>query len=366
MAESLRELLIGDWWRYTISLLGTVILVGGVSSLLLDGQLTGEELLQGSALLVTSLALTAIGSQIAVAVREWDQIGRIFGWMSLAVLVSGVIAVWGAVVVQTVETSFEAALLFLTLLTVGALFGAVVGYYDVRVRALVRQAGRERARREFLDEQQETLSTLTGILRHQILNDLSVISGQTQLLASGQVDPERAADPILDHCEQMERTVDRIETLVDILTHTSDASEREIATVIDRASNVARDSNPSLTIETAIDSDRTVRADELLHLAFVELFENSAAHGGGAVSVRVADTDQQLTVEVADEGPGVDVPEDQLFEPNTRGPESDGDGLGLYFARLIVDQYDGEIRLDDSSDGAVFIVELPTAETGKN
>ncbi len=359
MAEGLREQLMGEWWRYTISVLGAVMLAGGVSSLLLDGQLSGEELLQGSALVVASLALIAIGSQIALAVRDPTQLGRILGWMSLAVLVAAAIGTWGVVAAGTVDTSFETALLFLTILSIGALCGAVMGYYDVRVRTLAAQAGRERARREFLDDQQATLSTLTGILRHQILNNLSVISGQTQLLASGRVGPETATDPILDHCDQMERTVDRIETLVDILTHTSDDTEREISAVIEHASAVAQEQNPALAVEMEIETELTVVAADLLHLAFVELFDNSASHGDGDVSVVVTSSEQTLTVEVVDTGPGVALPREQLFEPNTRGPESEGDGLGLYFARLIVDRYDGELRLTEPDAGAVFVVSLP-------
>jgi signal transduction histidine kinase len=38
-------------------------------------------------------------------------------------------------------------------------------------------------------------------------------------------------------------------------------------------------------------------------------------------------------------------PRDALFEPNTRGSASDGDGLGLFLATLILDRYDGDIQL---------------------
>jgi signal transduction histidine kinase len=108
----------------------------------------------------------------------------------------------------------------------------------------------------------------------------------------------------------------------------------------------------------------TVLADELLYLALAEIFENAAVHGDGEVRVTDSETEDAVTIEIADTGPGVDVsPADSLFEPNTRGPESEGDGLGLFLADLIIERYEGSIRLaDDERDGATFIVEIPKQE----
>lgn len=375
MADGLRDLLVGDWWRYTISFVGTVVLAVGIGSLLLDSQLTNEELLQGALLLVSSLLLIAIGARIALEIRAFNQMALILGWMGLGILVTGTMGIWGIIVLPTVEVAFEAAVLFLSVLATGALFGAVVGYYDIRVRTLAERAGHEQARREFLDDQQETLSSLNGILRHQILNDLSAISGRAELLDSGKIDIADGTDSILRHCEHMEMTVNRIETLVAILTHVSDATDLELSRAIERATAVAQETHPELSVTVDADSVSAVRADELLHLALAELFKNSAEHGDGAVRVRVTERVETISLAISDNGPGVDIAEETLFDPNTRGPESDGDGLGLYFVDLIVDRYGGSIRLataaeihrgnssvvtsDTENDGATFILEIP-------
>jgi signal transduction histidine kinase len=105
----------------------------------------------------------------------------------------------------------------------------------------------------------------------------------------------------------------------------------------------------------------TVRADEQLHLAFVELFENSVIHGDGTVTVTATERSGKVVIEVADDGPGVDIPRGDLFEPNSRGLDSEGDGLGLYFVSLIVGRYDGELSLEETAGGATFCLELPIA-----
>jgi signal transduction histidine kinase len=285
---------------------------------------------------------------------------RILGWMSMGVLILAALALWYHNVVQTADNAFETALLFLSALAAGMLFGVLVGYYDVRVRELIARASREEARREYLDEQQETLSSLNGILRHQILNDLSAISGRAELLEAEKIDRDAAVDSIVDHCDHMESIVQRIETVVDVLTHVSDASDVSTVEAVEQAHATASDAHPELTVDTDGMTDLMVRADELLYLALAEIFENAAVHADGDVAVTDRETEEAIVIEVSDKGPGVDLsPANSLFQPNTRGPESDGDGLGLFLADLIVERYDGSIDLVDGEDGATFEVEIP-------
>lgn len=360
MAEGLRGLLVGDWWRYTISLVGTLILAVGVASVFLDGALTGAEARQVAALVVFATGLIAVGARVALVVREPDRLAIVLGWMSLGVVVLAVLAGWYAVVLPTVGAEFEVALIFLSVLAAGALFGAVVGYYDVRVRRLVDRAGREQARREVLDERQETLSSLTRILRHHVRNGLTVISGRAELLKAGKVEPDSAGRTIITRAEEMEATVERIETLVDILAHTTETDPTAVDTAVERGRAVVAESAPSLQVTLRGDTDATVQANELLHLALAELFENSAVHANGDVTVTVTGG-EPVRIEVADGGPGVDLAAETLFEPNERGRDSDGDGLGLYFVALIVEGYDGTVRLVDGDAGTTVAIELPAA-----
>jgi len=360
MAEGLRELLVGDWWRYTISGLGTLLLAVGVGTVLIDGMLTGSEPLQVSSLVVLCLLLIGVGARVAVEVRDSAQLFSILGWMSLGVLVLATLGSWYHAVLDTVETPYGTALLFLSVLAAGALFGAVVGYYDVRVRALVERAGREEARREFVDEQRETLSSLNGILRHQLLNDLSAISGRAELIGSDKIDADDAAASIVDHCQHVDETVARIETVVDALKHVSNTTDVPVARAVRRATETVRADHPEFVVDSDDVPDLTVPADELLPIAIAELFENTAIHTDEmAATVSARSPIGSVVIEISDAGPGIEIPADRLFEPNTRGTESGGDGLGLFLAKLIIERYDGTIRSVDG-DGATFEIEIPT------
>jgi len=361
MSGDLPELAVGDWWRYLVSAVGGLLLVVGVGSVLLDGRLTGEELLQVSSLVVLCALLVVLGTRIAMDIGDKADAFRVLTWMSGGILAFGALGVWARVVVPTADSPFQMALLFLSALAAGALSGAVVGYYNVRVRRLVERASREEARREFLDEQQSALSTLNGILRHQILNDLSAISGRAELLDAGKVESGDAVDSIVDHCDHMAATVDRIETFVDVVTWVTDTSASPVGEAVDRALATLRDDYPDAAVTVEGDRDATVLADELLYLALYEVLDNAFVHGQPPVSVDIDGQTHSVVVTISDEGTDIGVsPPNVLFEPNTRGMDSDGDGLGLFLADLVLDRYDGSIRLAEA-DGTTFEIEVPTA-----
>lgn len=368
MTAGLRDVLVGDWWRYSVSLVAALLLAVGVSSVLIDGRVTEDEGTQLVGLVVLCLLLLVVGARIAVEIHATHDVARVLGWTGVGVLAMALLGGWTAFVFErTVETPFGMALVFLSVLAGGALFGAVVGYYEVRIRTLVERASREAARREFLDEQQETLSTLNRIFRHQILNDLSAISGRSELLAAEKIDAETATDSITAHSEHIEETVDRLEAIIDVLTHVRTRSDVAVDDALTEAKERARERQPDLAFEYDGNTAATVRADELLARALAEVLVNAAEHGGGTASVTVRDGGDSVVIEVSDDGPGLQLstPE-SAFEPNTRGPDSDGDGLGLFLADLIVDRYEGDIRIDEADGGTTVELEIERVRTGEN
>lgn len=355
------DLVTGDWWRYSVSFVGAILLVIGVSSVLHDGRVTGDEFFQLGGLVVLCVLLVLVGLRVAVEVRAERQLTRVFAWTAFGIVAMAGFGTWWALVMQqTVETAFEMALVFLSVLATGALFGSVVGYYEVRVRGLVERASREAARREFLDEQQETLSSLNRIFRHQVLNDLSAISGRAELLDDGKIDADTATESIRSHCDHMEGTVARLETIFNVLTHVGDTTETPVHDSVDEARERAQKTHEEFALDASDVPEMTVDADELLALALAELFANAAEHGGGNVTVAAEETPEGVVVTVADDGPGIDVtPPSAAFDPNTRGPGSDGDGLGLFLVDLIVGRYDGDVRVANADGGTTIELTVP-------
>jgi signal transduction histidine kinase len=89
------------------------------------------------------------------------------------------------------------------------------------------------------------------------------------------------------------------------------------------------------------------------------LLDNAAVHGDGLVSVTARDAGDVLAIDVTDQGPGVAVPESDLFTRRTDA--ADGHGIGLALARSLAEAEGGRLRLTGAHP-ATFTLLLPSAE----
>jgi two-component system phosphate regulon sensor histidine kinase PhoR len=117
-------------------------------------------------------------------------------------------------------------------------------------------------------------------------------------------------------------------------------------------------------------SHEKVKADRL-HLTnvFNNLLDNAIKYckGCAEISVRTANRGEQIIVEVIDNGIGIS-PENQkrIFQKFYRVPTGNvhdvkGFGLGLSYAKTIVEEHGGFIQVDSEfGTGSVFRVVLPT------
>jgi signal transduction histidine kinase len=107
---------------------------------------------------------------------------------------------------------------------------------------------------------------------------------------------------------------------------------------------------------------------EMIRQVLVNLCDNSSlalGESSGRTSFRLACDDHLVTLEVADDGPGVDPAlREQLFQPyaTTRGV-GEGMGLGLAISQKILLDHGGDLELAASSAcGATFRLTLPRLE----
>lgn len=187
-----------------------------------------------------------------------------------------------------------------------------------------------------LERKNERLSEFAGIVSHDLRNPLQVFAGRLAQLAEDRERADSPADvPLDEHLPSMERSVDRMQTLVDdLLTLASqDAALSETRPV--GLADLAREAwtttdAPEATL--AVATDRTVRADpSRLQQVLENCFRNAVDHGPGDVTVTVGDLDDHEGFFVADDGPGIPEAErDAIFEQGySTDPDGTGFGLGI-------------------------------------
>jgi signal transduction histidine kinase len=105
----------------------------------------------------------------------------------------------------------------------------------------------------------------------------------------------------------------------------------------------------------------------MLQSVFRNLVKNAIEHNDKTVpevTVSVSERDDTVLARVADNGPGIpDEQRSEIFGKGEKGLESDGTGIGLYLVSTLVDQYGGDVWIEDNEpEGTVFTVELPKLE----
>ena len=249
---------------------------------------------------------------------------------------------------------------------------------EVFLRGLV---GLVEAQAAQLDSLRGALSTLEGrvalraevdrLLAHELRNPLTVVIAALQTLTSD--------DPAMRH-EFAVRALAQARQLSDVLDDMLTPATTEggplfarirmrsvsLFQLLEQAANAV----PHLKARGRLHID----ADRHMHIStapsrfvaiIVNLLENAAKYGaGGAVTVSAHVDDDELVVEVADEGPGLnDVPADVLFQAFSRGRhpgEAPGHGIGLYMVRMLTRSLGGEASIAERPDGGtVARVSLP-------
>ncbi len=209
-------------------------------------------------------------------------------------------------------------------------------------------------------------------IAHEIKNPLTPIQLNAQRIRRKYMGVIGDDTATLDQCTRT--IIDQVEQLKIMVNEFSKFARmpsanpvpNDLNSLIQEAVNLYRPANdgtkfsfsPDISVPV-FDLDR-----EQIKRAMVNLLDNAAAAAcpNGEVSVRTA-YDGELSivsVEVADNGRGVDPKDrDRLFEPYfSRKPG--GTGLGLTIVSTIVSDHNGFIRVKDNpGGGAKFIIELP-------
>ena len=119
-------------------------------------------------------------------------------------------------------------------------------------------------------------------------------------------------------------------------------------------------------VRLSMDQAAYARLDEAsMRGALMNLILNAieAMREGGTLSINTDQTDETLRIEIADTGPGIGEEEaKKIFEPFYTTKEQ-GLGLGMPYARKIIDQHGGTISLSSQpGEGTTIIIALPAVQ----
>ena len=225
----------------------------------------------------------------------------------------------------------------------------------------------ERARQD-IETKKEMIELYDRLLRHDLGNDLQVITGFSEALVDMIEDDDRAhyAERIHEAARSSSDLIQRVGDLVSTLEGEEEPEPRDLASILERTVSEVRTGYDDITVEfDPAEFEYTVYAGELLGSVFTNLLSNAVVHNEEPVTVRtyVEETADGIVVGFADDGEGVDPSiRDELFEMGRKGPDSGGSGFGLGFVRALTESYGGDVTVRESDrGGADFRVRLQRA-----
>jgi signal transduction histidine kinase len=202
---------------------------------------------------------------------------------------------------------------------------------------------------------------------HELRTPITVIRGHVETLGDDPLERDEAITVIQDELDRMNRFVDDLLLLIraarpdflrpepldlDLLTHDLFAKARLLG---DRSWSLAE-------VGVGI-----VRGDpQRLTQAVMNLAENAVRHtrDGEGVAMGSSHTASEVRLWVRDEGPGIDLADQELiFERFARAAADrspGGSGLGLAIVQAIAEAHGGRVELHSSrGDGATFTIVIP-------
>ena len=216
----------------------------------------------------------------------------------------------------------------------------------------------------------------TADAAHELRHPLAALRLELDLVGRGDDAPGRA-----QHLQRAQEALDRMQRLVaqllmlarvEKLAELDDAGPLRLVSVAEAALRDASERAAARSIELSLDhdgNDFVLGSRSLLDILVQNLLDNALRHAPdhGQVNVRVGGRDEQVTLEVNDNGSGfADAAVERLGERFHRpeGSVGEGSGLGLSIAQAIARLHHGELAFGRSAlGGAQVSFSLPRVAT---
>jgi two-component system, OmpR family, sensor histidine kinase SenX3 len=229
-----------------------------------------------------------------------------------------------------------------------------------------------------LDASEVDQDGLLAMIGHEVRAPLQTLRMGIELLrirAEHTVD-ELPREWVVERCERLERSVDRLRDVADRLLHATTVAQRvpvepkkaelgQIVTgVVARHADELRRTGTDVIVESA---DPQYGEWDVVHVDTIvsNLVTNANKYAPGRpVTISITGSGDVVRIEVCDRGPGI-APADRLrvFERFGRGQgvsKVGGLGIGLWMARALAEAQGGTLACEERrGGGTTFVLELP-------
>lgn len=215
---------------------------------------------------------------------------------------------------------------------------------------------------------------LISNITHEFKTPITTISSALEGMRSFNVldDMEKTTRYLDISAGQLDKLGTMVEKLLETATLDTDALELSkapvdisavLATIVEKQKMISDTKNITLDAEADV-----VAQVDAFHFenAVSNIIDNAVKYGGPNIVVRLGRTESGIQISVSDDGPGIERPfREKIFDNFFRVPKGNlhdvkGFGIGLFYAKKILEKHGGTLELMDSQP-TTFLMRLPYA-----
>jgi PAS domain S-box-containing protein len=201
------------------------------------------------------------------------------------------------------------------------------------------------------------LYVMDTLLRHNLRNDLTVVLGEAERIATDHPNATDHTDVIRETAQSLLDSVQKGREIIERLSTDVTRHPVDVAAAVDHSVSDIRERFPHATVNHDHEHDGTAiaRAIDGLDAAITELLENAIQHNDGpqpTATITVTGTRDSVTVTITDDATPIPTIEANVLTGNTHMDDVyHASGLGLWLVHWIVELANGTIDVHSNDDG---------------
>ncbi|WP_312907242.1 histidine kinase N-terminal 7TM domain-containing protein [Natronosalvus caseinilyticus] len=215
---------------------------------------------------------------------------------------------------------------------------------------------------------EQRLQVLNRVLRHDVKNNVNIITGYADLLADH---VDAGGESYLETIEENATALSDLSELareVDMVLHgKSDHQTVDMVNAVDAATERLQRSygDATVTVDIDVDEEALALVNPLYPSAIDNVLKNAVEHSDRStpsIEVTVDRTETTVDVVIADDGPGIPAVEREVLTAGRETSLEHASGLGLWLVNWIVARSGGEVKFAENEPrGSIVRLQFPRA-----
>lgn len=213
-----------------------------------------------------------------------------------------------------------------------------------------------------IENRSEYIKNFARALSHEFKTPLTSIGGTIEILQEHLENMDIAKrQRFLDNiAEDNLRLRNLVEKLLELAKADVTKPQNEVISnfseVVTKLSSRYQDLGLNIKIDNHLNSINLQISPEIIETILTNLFDNSLNNGATKVTISYNESDNKIYIKINDNGKGISAQnQDKIFTPFfTTNRENGGTGLGLPIVKSLLNNHNGDIIVNNCSNGASF------------